>query len=107
MFKLTLLTTGKTKEPWLQGAVEEYTKRLKSAIELTWRLAKDDKQLEEWTLLEPHFLGLDPNGKLLHSKEWSSFLFDIWERQGCRLTMVIGGACGLTEPMKKKATALI
>ncbi len=107
MFKLTILTTGKAKEPWLQAALEEYTKRLKAAIQITWRLAKDEEQLEEWILEEPHFLALDPKGKLLTSEEWSSFIFQEWEKQGARLTLVIGGANGLSSEAKAKAKRLL
>ncbi len=107
MFKLCLITIGKTKESWLQAAVEEYTKRLKAAIEITWRLAKDEKQLEEWTLQESNFVALDPKGKLFTSEEWSSFVFKEWEKQGSRLTIVIGGADGLSPAMRKKASSLL
>ena len=107
MFKITLLTTGKTKESWLNSALAEYTKRFRHSIEIQWRLAKDEPQLEEWVLAETHYIALDPAGKLFTSEELSSFLFKEWEKQGSSLNLVIGGAAGLSESMRKKAKALI
>ncbi len=81
--------------------------RLKAAIEIHWRLAKDEKQLEEWLRAEPWFLALDPNGALYSSEQWASFLFEEWEKQGCRMTIVIGGPAGLSNEARQKARKLI
>ena len=107
MFKLTILTVGKAKEAWLQTALEEYTKRFKGAIEIHWRLAKEEKTLEGWLFEESRFIALDPKGKLLTSEEWSHFLFNKWEAHGSRLSLAIGGAEGFSEAVKEKAEHLL
>lgn len=107
MFRLTIITSGKAKENWLQAALAEYTSRLKAAIEILWRLAKDEKQLEEWLRAEPSFIALDPQGELYSSEQWSSFLFQEWEKQGSRLTIVIGSPAGLSARSRHQAHKLV
>jgi len=107
VYKLTILTVGKAKEPWLQIGLEEYTMRLKGAIEIHWRLAKDEKTLAEWLSEEPYFIALDPKGKLLDSVAFSAFFFRELEHRGCRLTLAIGGAEGFSPEVKSKASHLI
>lgn len=103
MFKIKILSVGKTKEAWLDQALNEYLKRLQpiAAFEFVW--AKSDKQLLELVAKEPHFICLDANGTLMTSEKFSSFLQDQLEKNGSRLTLVIGGAEGL--PPSLKATA--
>lgn len=87
--------------------MEEYTKRLKGAIEIHWHLAKDEKALQALLLKEAHFIALDPKGKLFDSEKWSDFFFEQWEKQGCRLLLAIGGAEGFSPEVKKKAAHLL
>ena len=107
MYKLTILTVGKAKEAWLQIRLEEYTMRFKGAIEIHWRLAKDEKTLNLWLIEEPYFIALDPKGKLLDSVTFASFFFKELEHHGCRLTLAIGGAEGFSQEVKSKASHLI
>ena len=107
MLKLTIITIGKVKETWLQTALAEYTKRLKVAIEIHWKLAKDEKQFEEWLSIEPDYIALDPRGELCSSEALSRFLFQEWEKQGSRLTFAIGGHSGFNGQMRQKARKLL
>jgi 23S rRNA (pseudouridine1915-N3)-methyltransferase len=107
VYKLTILTVGKAKESWLQIGLEEYTMRLKGAIEIHWRLAKDEKTLSAWLHEETYFIALDPKGKLQDSEVFSSFLFREFEHRGCRLSLAIGGADGFSPEIKAKASHLI
>jgi 23S rRNA (pseudouridine1915-N3)-methyltransferase len=107
VYKLAILTVGKAKEPWLQIALEEYTKRLQSATRIEWRLAKDDKTLSKWLLDESHFIALDPKGKLQDSEVFAAFLFKEWERRGSSLTFAIGGAEGFSDELRAKASHLV
>ncbi len=101
MIKIKILSVGKTKEAWLEEAFQEYVKRLSpfAQIELAW--TKDDRQLVDKLKKEPHPLYLDPAGKLLTSEGFSRLLFDLLQKEGARLTIVIGGAEGLPEEIKK------
>lgn len=102
MLKLTVLSIGKTKELWLEEALQEYSKRLKAQVTIEWKWAKDDQQLIDLTEKENKVLCLDPAGKLFTSEDFAYFLEDSWEKGGSRLSIVIGGATGLPEPLKKK-----
>lgn len=100
MLKLKILSVGKTKEKWLEEAIQEYLKRLKGTVSIEFLWAKDDQQLIEWTQKDLAVICLDPAGKLLASEQFSSFLQQQWEKGGSRLTMVIGGADGLPQVLK-------
>ncbi len=101
MLKLKILSVGKIKERWLKEAFQEYVKRLKpySQIECLW--AKGTDQLVEWAQKEPSYLCLDPEGHLFTSEQFAAFLADQWEKGGARLTLLIGGAEGFPNEIKK------
>ncbi len=92
MFKVKIITHGKTKEPWLHTALAEYEKRLSGKMEIEWVLTTKLKDLEDKSLKESHLIALDVKGKALTSEEFSHFLFSKW---GARPCFVIGGAEGL------------
>ena len=103
MLKLKILSIGKTKEKWLEEAVNDYTKRLKSTVQIEYLWAKDTPQLIEWARKESYYICLDPSGKLFSSEEFSQFLSEEWEKGGSRLTLLIGGAEGLPSEIKQKS----
>lgn len=103
MIKVKVYTVGKTKEEWLQNALEVYESRLKSSLALEWILAKNDDQLKQFLEKENNFICLDPKGKQYTSEEFSTFLV----RAGSRIAFVIGGAEGIPEEIKAKAKSLI
>ncbi len=107
MFKIKIFSVGKTKEAWLQLALEEYTERLKSTMAFEWILAKTDEQLEDLLAKEHSFIALDPQGKQHTSEEFSSFLATQLETCGSRLTFAIGGAGGLSPQTKRRASQLL
>jgi 23S rRNA (pseudouridine1915-N3)-methyltransferase len=102
LLKLKILSVGKTKERWLEQAFQEYVKRLKPFVQIEYSWAKDTSQLIEWSQKEISYLCLDPAGRLFTSEELAQFLFQQWEKQGSRLTLVIGGPEGLPQELKKK-----
>ncbi|MEI8328760.1 MAG: 23S rRNA (pseudouridine(1915)-N(3))-methyltransferase RlmH [Chlamydiia bacterium] len=107
MFKIKIITVGKTKESWLQEATEEYHKRIKHHILIEWVLCKSSEHLQTCLEKESDFLCLDPTGMQLTSEDFSTFLFSHLEKAGARMTLVIGGAEGLCQDIKKRALALI
>ena len=107
MYKIKILTIGKTKEPWLSLALEEYTKRLKPSLSIEWCLAKQDEQLALLCEKEAHYICLDPQGKAFSSEAFSAFLQQKLLEGGSRLSFVIGGAKGLPERIKLRAAALL
>lgn len=106
MLKLKILLIGKTKESWLEQAIEEYTKRLKSLVSIEWVWAKNDVHLSELAKKEPLLICLDPQGRLLTSEQFSIFLMESWEKGGSRLAIAIGGPEGLPEDLKQHALLL-
>lgn len=102
MYKLKIISIGKTKEKWLNEAVDEYLKRLKPYVQIETLWAKDNHQLIDWCQKEDAFICLDPQGSLHSSESFSRFLIQQWEKEGARLTLVIGGAEGLPQILKKK-----
>jgi 23S rRNA (pseudouridine1915-N3)-methyltransferase len=107
MLKVKIITVGKTKEHWLQEALEEYTERLKPHLLVEWSLVKNDDQLKQFLFKEPSFLALDPKGKGMTSEEFSRFLMRQFEANHSRITVAIGGAEGLSSEIRQKASALI
>lgn len=102
MYKITIFSVGKTKEPWLLSALEEYEKRLSSLIEIQWVFVKKPEQLA--SLLEDvSFIALTPEAKQFTSEEFSLELYKALEKQGSRLAFLIGGADGIDPKLLAKA----
>lgn len=102
MYRIKLLSVGKTKEEWLDAAIQEYVKRLQpiASFESVW--AKNDTQLISLAEKEDAVICLDASGKMFDSESFSSFLMDELTKGGSRLTFVIGGAEGLPDEMKRR-----
>ena len=98
--KIKILSVGKTKEAWLEAAFDEYIKRLKSTAEVECLWAKNDAQLIEKARKEKGIVCLDPQGSLYTSEQFAAFVTQQLERNGSRLTIVIGGAEGLPAELK-------
>jgi len=103
MLKAKILSVGKTKEAWLDAALEEYTKRLAPSLQLETVWARNNEQLLSLAKEAGSLLALDPQGKEYESLEFSRFLFQQFEKQGSRLTFVIGGPEGLPAEIKRTA----
>jgi len=101
MHKIKIYSIGKTKEKWLEEAIQEYTKRLKPILEIEYIWAKDDPQLIRLVEKEPLVLCLDPQGKMMTSDEFSTYLHNNLQQGGSRLALVIGGAEGLPQKFRE------
>lgn len=107
MFKIKVISVGKTKEDWLKEALDAYSQRLKATASIEWVLLKNVQQLNDAVKKEPFFMCLDPNGKAYSSEGFSTFLFQQLIAQGARLTFVIGGPDGIPQEILSKASFLI
>ncbi len=103
MIKVKIYTVGKSKETWLQEALEEYSKRLQPVLSIEWILAKTDLQLKQLVSKEANYLCLDPNGKQCSSEEFSTLLMDLVQKRDSRLIFVIGGAEGIPPEIQERA----
>jgi 23S rRNA (pseudouridine1915-N3)-methyltransferase len=102
MIKIKILSVGKTKESWLEEAMQEYIKRLTPYAEIECLWLKDSRELLAQAQKEKNLLCLDPNGEELTSEAFAQTV----EKAGSRFTLVIGDADGLPEALKK-STRLI
>jgi len=107
MYQIKIFTIGKTKEAWLEEALEEYMQRLKAVSGIEWILAKDDAQLVKHLEKERSFICLDPKGKSLDSLAFSKELLRLLSDGGSRLSFVIGGAEGIPASLKSRAAKLL
>lgn len=101
MLKLRIVSIGKTKEKWLDDAIGEYLKRLKPLLDIQFVWTKDNAELIGLVQKEKHLICLDPNGRLLDSKTFSTFLMQQFEQGGARLAIAIGGPDGLPKELKE------
>lgn len=106
MYKLRILSIGKTKEQWLEEALDEYIKRLSKTLSIEFLWAKNNEQLIQLATKESNLICLDAGGKLMDSENFSTFILKQFEQGGSRLAIVIGGAEGLPAELKKQ-TGLI
>lgn len=97
MFKVKVITQGKTKESWLTEALLIYEKRLKGKMEIEWILTDE---IEQKAMKEFSFIALDILGESITSEQFSHKLFNLW---GSRITFVIGGATGLSPKIQEAA----
>lgn len=100
MYRLRIYSVGKTKEPWLEEAINDYLTRLQHIISIEFIWAKTDEHLLTLVSKEPNLVCLDASGQVMNSAQFSNFLIKQFENSGARLAMVIGGAEGLPPSLK-------
>lgn len=100
MVKIRILSPGKTKELWLESALQEYIKRLKGRAEIELIHPKNDEHFLELALKEKRLIALDPEGKEFTSEAFSAYLMKEIEAGGATLAFAIGAAEGLPPPLK-------
>ncbi|MBS4165928.1 MULTISPECIES: 23S rRNA (pseudouridine(1915)-N(3))-methyltransferase RlmH [unclassified Neochlamydia] len=100
MLRLKIISIGKTKEEWLNDAIQEYVKRLSSILKFEFVEARNNEHLQELILKEKRVICLDAAGRLFDSEKFASFLQVQFIEGGSRLTLVIGGASGLPKKIK-------
>jgi 23S rRNA (pseudouridine1915-N3)-methyltransferase len=101
LLRIKLLMVGRSKEPWIDSGVLEFERRMSSTLQLTTEWLKDDQQLIQQIGKEDKIVCLDPNGKTCTSEEFAKNLSKWLEEGGSRLTLVIGGAEGLPQSLKR------
>ena len=102
MYHLRILSINKTKEQWLQEALDEFFKRMRSAAHFECIWAKNAAQLLSLAANEPYLVCLDSAGPLMSSEQFSSFLLSKLEEGGSHLAFLIGGPEGLPSELKDK-----
>lgn len=121
MLRVTLITLGRLKEPYLREAVAEYTKRLQSlcrlevielspaplpdrpsAAQIDAALEAEARKIEEKLPSGAKLIPLCIEGKLLSSEDFSARL-ESAGMEGGSVAFVIGSSYGLSDRIKRRA----
>lgn len=106
--RVTIYSVGKTKESWLQSAIDLYTSRLRPVLEVEYIWVRDDDALAaQAAKAKGSRIILDERGPLCTSVEFSGRLFDALEAGGSRVAFFIGGAEGLPPALKSDRSRLL
>lgn len=119
--QIDLIAVGKKMPTWIESGFKEYAKRLPKninfkLIEITPATrsknnnADNYKQKEQEKIeaaLSPKsiIIALDERGKSINSQQLANQL-QTWNDDNQHISLIIGGADGLSESLKKKATQL-
>jgi 23S rRNA (pseudouridine1915-N3)-methyltransferase len=107
--KLTVISPGKTRERWLQDALDDYTRRLRRYCRVQWIntpdtwdsgdvdhvLAQEGEKILRRIKPSDFVVALDLKGQQPDSPALSGLLFSWLEKGGSEVVFVIGGAHGL------------
>jgi 23S rRNA (pseudouridine1915-N3)-methyltransferase len=120
MQRITFLTVGKPKEPWVRDACELYLSRIRPQISLVvhelspsrgkdgpaQQLEESDRILKMLENLEGEVWVLDETGKGMTSSQFAACIGQARD-MGTTLVFVLGGAYGLTDAVRRKANRLL
>lgn len=114
---IRILAIGKKHEAWAQDGIERYQKRLKKPFVVEWVLlphsakkGREARQNESQAILSrltttEFVVLLDETGALYDSPALSRQIVSIFENGGS-LTMIIGGAYGVSEELLTRAQVI-
>ncbi|MDW7658599.1 MAG: 23S rRNA (pseudouridine(1915)-N(3))-methyltransferase RlmH [Bacillota bacterium] len=114
---LTIVTPGKSKETWLQAAIDDYVRRLRRYCAVRFVIVRDvpddrpvhqvidDEGKNILTRLRPqdYVIALDLGGEQPDSPQLAVNLIRWLEAGGSEIIFVIGGANGLDEAVLQRA----
>lgn len=110
MLSIDLIAVGKLKNDPLADVFDDYKKRLVwkfSFTELDGKTqAEQISKISEKLNPQAALIVLDERGKSLSSRDFAA-KFDEWQTSHGHVQFVIGGADGLTDAIRKKATLLM
>lgn len=103
---IRVIAGGKKSAGWLETAVKEYEKRLKKPFDVKWEFFEEKKlaeKLERWDFSSDETVILtDERGENLSSPELAANLEQSFN-YGKTVVVIIGGAYGVEEKVRKKA----
>lgn len=114
--KIKLISVGKIKEDYLNGAIKEYLKRLNAFCELECIECKEINTsdinknivLEGENILnniknDDYVITLEIEGSELDSVSFANFILNHYTYDNRTIVFVIGGSNGLSEDVKKRS----
>lgn len=113
MHRITLLSIGKVKTPWIVSGCAVYGERLAKQCSFSERVLSagvpEDEQgrvLKALADVDGAVVVLDERGKELSSREWASWIAQRKDA-GTPITFVLGGAYGLSDAVRKRANLVL
>lgn len=111
--RIAIICVGHKMPSWIQEGFEEYAKRMpaEARLELVELKPGKDREDEGKRILEAlparaTLFALDERGKSVSTVELSRML-EGWMREAVQPAFAIGGADGLSDPVKKRAAKLV
>jgi len=120
--KIQLILVGKNKDKWIDEAVFDFLKKLKNYAQVSIEILKDEKitkgqevlkikktegkRILEKVINNNFLIVLDETGKLFSSRELAKQIQTKIDF-GQNLTLVTGGALGLSDEVKQRADLLL
>lgn len=103
---IKIIAGGKKNSPEYNSLIEEYRKRCKKPFDFSFEFYEEEKLaliLEKWNFTSRDFIILaDERGKNLSSPEFSRLLGTNFNNSK-NLIIIIGGAYGVSEEVRRKA----
>ena len=103
---IRIIAGGKKNLDWVAAACSEYEKRLRKPYEITWEFIEEEKlarKLDNWPFTGRDFVIVcDERGQNISSPEYSGILEKAF-LNGRDVIILIGGAYGFTDEVRKKA----
>ena len=115
--KIRIIAPGKIKEKWLKDGIAEYVKRLSGYAEIEMievsdspdsipeaeGIRREGEQILSKISDKDIVWVMDLHGEKLTSEKLSESLMTDLEKGGARLSIVIGGSCGISDDVRKRA----
>lgn len=103
--KIRILSVGKTHDRLIRPSIEAYEQRLKQHIDLRWEFVPaSDVENESRQLLKRcagKVLLLDEQGQMYTNSELASLVENMQNSSVKELTIIIGGAFGVSEELRR------
>lgn len=106
MLHLDLITVGDLPRGPFQEIRAMYLKYLSRFARVDHRAIKDDPQALRRVPMDNYLIVLDPTGSAMTSEEFASHMGKL-DDMGQKVTVLIGGAHGLSDDIKKEADLLL
>ncbi len=109
MLKVTVAVIGRLKEPYLTAAEDEYRKRLRAFCTLGVSEYKDASALAASIPAGAHLYAFDERGESIASLDFAQGVLGHEELRGggAPVVFAVGGADGLGDALRARATRLI
>lgn len=110
--KILLAAVGKAHDPGIRDAIQNFTARIGHVFSLEWALVPSNTvETESEKIIrlikpEDRVILLDERGKEWSSPELAHYIEGHMNQGTKRLVFIIGGAYGVNDALRKKATSL-